>query len=91
MLTWIDVLKFARNGNPEPDRRVEKSPEEWKAQLRDEEYAITRLKGTERPFSSAMCSRFEPGKYECVCCGTLLFDSATKFESGTGWLLSINL
>ena len=53
--------------------------------LSDEQYAITRLKGTERPFSSAMCSRFEPGKYECVCCGTLLFDSATKFESGTGW------
>ncbi len=85
MLKWIDVLNFARNGNPEPDKRVEKTPDEWKAKLTDEEYAITRLKGTERPFSSAMCSRFEPGKYECVCCGTLLFDSATKFESGTGW------
>lgn len=85
MLKWIDVLKFARDGNPKPDRRVEKTPEEWKSILTDKQYAITRLKGTERPFSSAMCSRFELGKYECVCCGTLLFDSATKFESGTGW------
>jgi peptide-methionine (R)-S-oxide reductase len=85
MLKWIDILKYARKGNPEPDRRVEKTPEEWKAQLTEEEYAVTRLKGTERPFSNEMCSRFEPGKYECICCGTLLFDSASKFESGTGW------
>jgi len=40
---------------------------------------------TERAFSSEMCSRFEPGRYACVCCGTLLFDASTKFESGTGW------
>ena len=46
---------------------------------------VTREKGTERPFSSEMCSLFEPGQYACACCGTLLFDSNTKFESGTGW------
>ena len=46
---------------------------------------MTREKGTERPFSSPMCSLFEPGRYACVCCGTLLFDSEEKFESGTGW------
>lgn len=85
MLKWIDVLKFARYGNPEPDQRVEKTTEEWKALLTDEQFAITRLKGTERPFSSELCSRFEPGKYSCVCCDTLLFDSETKFESHTGW------
>ena len=46
---------------------------------------ITRLKGTERPFSSEICELFEPGNYACVCCDTLLFDSSGKFDSGTGW------
>lgn len=85
MLTWKDVLNFAKNGNPEPDKRVEKTREKWKQELTEEQFAITRLKGTERPHSSDMCSRFEPGKYECVCCGTLLFDANTKFESHSGW------
>jgi methionine-R-sulfoxide reductase len=85
MLKWIDVIKFANKGNPEPDRKVVKTEAEWKAQLTDEEYRVTRLKGTERAFSSEMCSLFEPGLYECICCGTLLFDASEKFESGTGW------
>ena len=85
MLTWKDIEQFAKNGNPEPDQRVEKSNDEWKSELTDEQYTVMRLKGTERPFSSEMCTKFEPGKYECACCGTLLFDSATKFESFTGW------
>lgn len=85
MLNWKDVLEFAKNGNPEPDTRVEKTPEEWKAQLTDEEYAIARLKGTERPYSSEMCSLFEPGLYSCVCCDTLLFDANVKFKSHSGW------
>jgi methionine-R-sulfoxide reductase len=85
MLTWAEVIKFANEGNPTPDRRVEKPPEEWQALLTPEQYAITRAKGTERAFSSVMCSLFEPGQYACVCCGTILFDSATKFESGSGW------
>jgi methionine-R-sulfoxide reductase len=46
---------------------------------------VTRKHGTERAFSSEMCSLFEPGKYRCVCCQTLLFDAETKFDSGTGW------
>jgi methionine-R-sulfoxide reductase len=50
-----------------------------------EQFKVTRLKGTERPHSSEMCSLFEPGKYACVCCKTPLFDATTKFESGTGW------
>ncbi|MDT8342620.1 MAG: peptide-methionine (R)-S-oxide reductase MsrB, partial [Longimicrobiales bacterium] len=50
-----------------------------------EVFRVTRARGTERPFSSLLCSRFEPGRYACVCCGTLLFDAAGKFESGTGW------
>ncbi len=84
-LQWIDILKFANNGNPKPDRRVEKSEAEWKAQLSPEQFRITRLKGTERAHSSEMCSLFEPGKYACICCDTLLFDSEEKFQSGTGW------
>ena len=85
MLKWLDVIKFASQGNPKPDKVVQKSDEEWATQLSAEEFRVTRLKGTERAFSSEMCSYFEPGIYACVCCGTPLFDSGEKFESGTGW------
>lgn len=85
MLNWLSVLKFANNGNPTPDRRVEKTETEWTTLLSSEEYRITRQKGTERAHSSELCSLFEPGRYACVCCGTELFDSKEKFESGTGW------
>lgn len=78
-------MKYASNGNPVPDSRIEKTNEEWKAQLTEEQFKITRLKGTERAFSSDLCSYFEPGRYACICCGTELFDADTKFESGTGW------
>ncbi len=84
-MNWNDVLNFAHNGNPQPPRRVEKTAEEWQAQLSDAQFYVTRHKGTERPFSSDMCSLFAPGIYACVCCKTKLFDSAAKFESGTGW------
>lgn len=85
MLKWLDIKKFARNGNPTPDRRVEKTKEEWKEELTDEQFRVTRLHGTERPHSSDMCVAFDPGIYACVCCGTLLFDANEKFDSGTGW------
>lgn len=85
MLRWPDVLKFAKEGNPVPDRRVEKTEEEWKQQLTPEQYRVTRKKGTERAFTGAFCEAFEPGIYACVCCDTPLFDSRVKFESGTGW------
>lgn len=85
MLTWPDILKFAKDGNPEPDRKVVKTDAEWHQQLNDEQYYVTRKAGTEPAFSSIMCSLFEPGQYSCICCDTLLFDSAQKFESGTGW------
>ena len=85
MLNWNDILKLAKNGNPPPRRRVERTDAEWREQLTDEQYHVTRQHGTERPFSSEMCSLFEPGRYACVCCDTLLFDAETKFESGTGW------
>jgi methionine-R-sulfoxide reductase len=85
MLTWNDVVRLARDGNPVPARRVERSDDEWRARLTPEQFRVTRQRGTEAPFSSPMCSLFEPGRYACVCCETLLFDAEEKFESGTGW------
>ena len=85
MLKWSDVLNLAKNGNPAPARKIVKKEAEWRQQLTDEQYRVTREAGTERAFSSEMCSRFEPGLYSCVCCDTLLFDSNEKFESHTGW------
>jgi peptide-methionine (R)-S-oxide reductase len=85
ILNWNDIIHFAVNGNPQPDRRVEKTDEEWKELLTEEQYRITRQKGTERSGSGEYCSVHEPGIYNCVCCGTPLFDSTIKFESGTGW------
>lgn len=59
--------------------------EEWKSRLTQEQYVITRKKGTERAFSGEYWNTKTPGTYECRCCATPLFDSATKFDSGTGW------
>jgi peptide methionine sulfoxide reductase msrA/msrB len=85
MLTWKNILTFADKGNPSPDRTVRKTDQEWRAQLTDEQYRVTRQHGTEAAFSSGMCSLFEPGIYACVCCATLLFKADDKFESRTGW------
>jgi peptide-methionine (R)-S-oxide reductase len=84
-LTWPDVLRLAQQGNLQPPRRDERTPQQWREVLTPEQFRVTRKAGTERAFSSDLCSLFEPGRYECACCGTELFDSATKFESGTGW------
>lgn len=84
-LNWNQVMNFATTGNPKPERRVEKTEEEWKKQLTEEEYYITRKKGTEARFSGEHCSIYEPGLYVCTCCDTELFDSTEKFDSGTGW------
>jgi peptide-methionine (R)-S-oxide reductase len=84
-LTWPGVLRLAREGNPPPPRRDERTPQQWREVLSREQFRVTRKAGTEMAFSSDMCSLFEPGAYECVCCGTRLFDSSTKFESGSGW------
>ena len=85
MLTWKDVINFSVNGNPNPDRRVEKTDDEWRNQLSSEQFRVTRQKGTERPHSGALCTSHELGKYNCICCATPLFDSTIKFSSGTGW------
>ena len=85
MLKWNDVLRIAKQGNPPPERRFEKSEAEWKKILSPEQYQVTRKKGTERAFTGEYCEAHDPGLYACRCCGTLLFDSSLKFESGTGW------
>ena len=66
-------------------KKLIRSNEEWKAQLTDEQYQVTRLKGTERAFSGEYCDTKTPGTYMCKCCGQALFNSSTKFDSGTGW------
>ena len=85
MLQWKEVIHFTTKGNPTPDKRVEKTESEWKAQLTPEQYRITRQKGTERPNSGALCSIFKVGKYHCVCCNNPLFDANIKFDSSSGW------
>jgi peptide-methionine (R)-S-oxide reductase len=65
--------------------KVEKSEAEWKKQLTPEQFEITRQAGTERPGSGKYANNHADGLYSCICCDTVLFDSKTKFESGTGW------
>lgn len=85
MITWDEIKRVAEAGNPPPKRRVEKTDAEWRALLTPQQYEVAWRAGTERPFSSEMCSLFEPGIYGCVCCGEELFDAETKFESHSGW------
>ena len=62
-----------------------KSDEDWKSQLSDESYYVTRQSGTERPFTGKYWNFKEKGQYNCICCDTPLFESDTKFDSGCGW------
>jgi peptide-methionine (R)-S-oxide reductase len=65
--------------------KIVKTDEEWRKQLTPEQYRVTRKKGTERPGSGEYAHTKKDGIYTCVCCGQPLFDSKSKFESGTGW------
>ncbi|MED5299394.1 MAG: peptide-methionine (R)-S-oxide reductase MsrB [Pseudomonadota bacterium] len=65
--------------------RVVKTDAEWREQLDDIQFEVTRKHGTERAWTGKYATNKDPGIYKCVCCGQALFDSKTKYESGTGW------
>ena len=80
----IEVYSVARGGFIMTDK-VQKSADEWRKQLSEEAFHVTREKGTEGAFSGEYWDNHQAGVYRCVCCGNDLFTSDKKFESGTGW------
>lgn len=66
-------------------KKIEKTDEEWKQLLTEDEYLVCRQKGTERPFSGEYNDTKEDGVFRCRCCGEPLFNSTEKFDSGSGW------
>jgi peptide-methionine (R)-S-oxide reductase len=68
-----------------PMDKIVKTEEEWRSQLTRDQFMVARKAGTERAFTGKYWDYHEDGVYQCVCCGTPLFDSKTKFDSGTGW------
>jgi peptide-methionine (R)-S-oxide reductase len=84
----VSIEKFSAAGKSEGVvnvPKVVKSEAEWRAQLSPLAYNVARQEGTERAFSGEYASNHADGVYRCVCCETALYDSKTKFESGTGW------
>ena len=70
--------------------KIQKTEAEWKQHLADKgaeplAFAVTRQASTERPFSGKYEAHWEPGRYQCICCGQKLFDHHTKFDAGCGW------
>ena len=66
-------------------KKIVKSEAEWRQELTEEQYHVTRQKGTERAFTGELCDNKEQGVYRCVCCGSELFSSETKYDSRSGW------
>lgn len=84
----VRITLFSRDGNPQrvvAIRSVIRSDRDWQRDLTAEEFAITRRKGTEFAFANRYWNCHDSGMYRCVCCGTALFRSQDKFDSGTGW------
>ncbi|MEO3866038.1 peptide-methionine (R)-S-oxide reductase MsrB [Rheinheimera sp. HH7-4] len=66
-------------------KQVKLTEQQWRERLSDEQYRVTRLKGTEYPFSGELLHNEQAGSYHCICCGEMLFSSDTKFDAGCGW------
>ena len=84
----VDIVLFGNNGIRGEIihvNKIVKSDAEWQKELSPEEFAVARKKGTERAFTGRYWNNHEEGMYNCVCCGTPLFRSNEKFDSGTGW------
>ena len=84
----VKIVEFDESGRRIGEEKVDKvtkTDAEWRAQLDPMEYEVTRHAATERPFTGPLNKNYEDGTYRCVCCGTALFDSETKFDSGCGW------
>ena len=84
----VVIENFSAQGRSEGTANVAKivkSDGEWRSKLSPLAYEVTRRAGTERPFTGAYAGNHADGLYRCICCDTALFDSRTKFESGTGW------
>jgi peptide-methionine (R)-S-oxide reductase len=84
----VRIVEFDSNGNSKGAVTVDKiakSNAEWRKQLDAEQFDVTRREGTERPFTGKYAKNHDAGIYRCICCATALFNSDTKFESGTGW------
>jgi peptide-methionine (R)-S-oxide reductase len=84
----VTIVEFAANGKKTGKvtvPRVVKTDAEWRQQLSPISYQITRQAGTEQAYTGDTWNLHDKGIYRCICCDTALFNSATKFESGTGW------
>jgi peptide-methionine (R)-S-oxide reductase len=84
----VKIMKFTDDGQALgfcTVAKVRKSKAEWKKQLTELQYDVTRRAATEFPFSGTLYEQHNPGLYRCVDCGNALFDSKAKFDSGTGW------
>jgi len=84
----VGIVEFDPMGNRTgvtEVEKIEKPVNDWKNQLTAEQFRVTRQAGTERPGTGKYANNHADGLYHCICCDTVLFDSKTKFESGTGW------
>ena len=84
-LFYLVIITLFSSNAMSQEKDSLKSNEYWKGKLSEMEYHVAREKGTERPFTGKYWNFFEKGTYSCVCCGTVLFESDSKFASSCGW------